>query len=86
MPEIHETVTIVNHEGTAQVVYLVTVECISVVTASHVLTANHACSNVYYVWSGLSKPTSSAFDIYGFHVTSRDIQCIASVRFKNRRI
>ena len=37
LPEIHETVTIVNLEGEAQVVYLVTVKCISVV--NHYTTA-----------------------------------------------
>ena len=44
LPEIHGTVTIVNHEGTARVVYVVTVECISVV--NHAATTTCALSGL----------------------------------------
>ena len=53
---MHEIVTIVNHEGEARVVYLVTVKCISVVNHYHpCFIWLVTCSNFYNLWSGLDK-------------------------------
>jgi hypothetical protein len=59
LPEIQETVTIVNHEGEVRVICIVTVECISVVNhyilpmlyvacmIMHVVTASHVLTTMF---------------------------------------
>jgi hypothetical protein len=77
LPEIHKTVTIVNHEGEARVVCIVTAECISVV--------NH-----YYLWfmwlvsCSNCQPCSNYHVLTSNHVLSMHIN-IACILVYNTR-